>query len=244
MDLKEIIYKRKSTRSYTGELVSDVTLHQIHKFVAEIKPLYPDIKIQSRIVEKDSVKCILPWIPPQLIAIFSEDKEGAFENAGFVYQQLDLYLQSLGLGVCWLGMGRISAQDILTVQPADNLKFVMLLAFGHPKGNALRSDTTEFKRKALSEISDQSDEQLEPARFAPSSVNSQPWYFTHEEDTIHAYCVSPGFFKAFSLGDMNKIDMGIALAHMYVANPESLLFFKADYVKPLKGYYYVGSFTL
>lgn len=242
MELKEMIYKRKSIRSYTGELVNDVTLHQIQKFASGLKPLYPNIKTEFKIVEKDHVKCILPWLPPQLIAIFSEDKEGAYENAGFLFQQMDLYLQSIGLGTCWLGMGKMSAQDLTAVQTSDNMKFIMLLAFGYPSGNALRSDVSEFKRKPLAEISDQEDKKLEPARLAPSSVNSQPWYFTHEDDKIHVYCTNPKLLKY--LGNMNRIDIGIALAHLYVTNTEKFQFFHSDPKTPIKGFYYVGSFTL
>ena len=71
---------------------------------------------------------------------------------------------------------------------------------------------------------------------APSSVNSQPWYFTHEGDTIHAYCT-----KASIIPDMNRIDMGIALAHMYVANPETFRFFRAETPPEKPGYAYIGS---
>ena len=46
------------------------------------------------------------------------------------------------------------------------------------------------------------------------------------------------------LGDLNQIDMGIALAHMYVANEETFRFFKVDDVKEIKGYAYIGSFTI
>lgn len=244
MDLKEMIYKRKSTRSYTGEPVGEAMLQKIKEFVTNIKPLYPNIKVRSEIVAKDSVKCIFPWTTPQLIAIFTEDKEGALENVGFMFQQLDLYLQSLGLGVCWLGMGRLNTQGVVETKSEDGLRFTMMLAFGYPKGEPHRASIAEFKRKSLAEISDKQDERLEPARFAPSSVNSQPWYFAHEGDTIHTYCALQGIFKAKMLGEMNQIDMGIALAHMYVANPETFHFFTVDNVKEIKGYVYIGSFTI
>ena len=216
--LNEMIYKRKSVRSYTGEPVDEATIQKIKDFTSNIKPLYPDIKVRSEIVSKENVRCILPWLTPQLIAIFTEDKEGALENVGFIYQQLDLYLQSIGIGVCWLGMGMLRRQ-VAAEMCKDGTKCVMLLTFGYPNGDALRSDVSEFKRKALSEISDMQDERLEPARFAPSSTNSQPWYFTHEGETIHAHCALKGLLRAKILGDMNRMDMGIALAHMYVANP-------------------------
>lgn len=244
MELKEIIYKRKSTRSYTNIPVDATTIQKIEKFTANIKPLYPNIKVRSEIVSRDSVKCICPWTTPQLISIFTEDKEGALVNVGFIFQQLDLYMQSLGLGVCWLGMGKLSTQGIMETKNDDGLEFVMMLAFGQPKGEALRSAVVDFKRKSLADISDIRDERLEPARLAPSSVNSQPWYFTHEGDTIHAYCALQGFLKAKMLGDMNQIDMGIALAHLYITNPDTFRFFKAEGVKEIKGCAYIGSFTI
>ena len=244
MELKEIIYKRKSNRSYTNIPVDAATIQKIEEFTANIKPLYPNIKVRSEIVNRDSVKCICPWTTPQLISIFTEDKEGALVNVGFIFQQLDLYMQSLGLGVCWLGMGKLSAQGIVETKNDDGLEFVMMLAFGQPKGEALRSAVVEFKRKSLTDISDMRDERLEPARLAPSSVNSQPWYFTHEGDTIHTYCALQGFLKAKTLGDMNQIDMGIALAHLYITNPDTFRFFKAEGVQEIKGYAYIGSFTI
>lgn len=239
-----MIYRRKSVRSYTGQPVEEETLQKIKEFLVNIKPLRPDIKVHSEIVGRDSVKCICPWTTPQLIAIYSEEKEGALENVGFIFQQLDLYMQSIGLGVCWLGMGRLSGKKTVDMESKDNLKFVIMLAFGHPKGETLRSDIKEFKRKNLYQISDIEDERLEPARFAPSSVNSQPWYFTHEGDSIHTYCACKGLLKAKILSDMNQIDIGIALAHMYVANEETFEFFKADNVAEIKGYAYVGSFRV
>ena len=165
-----------------------------------------------------------------------------YENAGFMFQQLDLYLQSIGMGVCWLGMGKMNNKDIKGSEQ-DNLKFVILLAFGYPHDDPPRSSTSEFRRKALSEICDIPNPKLEPARLAPSSVNSQPWYFTHENNVIQAYRSIGGGINTM-LGDMNRIDMGIALAHMYVANPDTFCFFKSQNAKNIKGYKYTGSFTI
>lgn len=244
MNLKEIIYRRKSNRSYTNVPVDEATLQKITEFTANIKPLYPDIKVRSEIVNRESVKCICPWTTPQLITIFTEDKEDALVNIGFIFQQLDLYIQSLGLGVCWLGMGKLSTQGIVETKRDDDLQFVMMLAFGEPKGEALRGAVVDFKRKTLADIADKEDERLEPARLAPSSVNSQPWYFTHEGDEIHTYCALQGLFKAKMLGDMNQIDVGIALAHMYVSNPDTFRFYKKEGGAEIKGCAYMGSFTI
>lgn len=242
MELKELIDQRKSTRSYTGVPVDEATLRDIQTFIAGAKPLYPNIRVGCEIVPREQVKCLCPWTTPQVLAIFTEETAGALENVGFLFQQADLYLNALGLGSCWLGMGRLSAQGV--PKQDGGLNFAIMLAFGHPKGPHLRRSRSEFRRKPLSELSDWPDERLEPARLAPSSVNSQPWYFLHEGEAIHAYCAQRGFPGNRFLSDMNRIDMGIALAHLYVANANSFRFFCADSVPTVKGRQYLGSFTL
>lgn len=244
MELYELIGRRRSTRSYTGVSVDAETIQKIRDFMANMTPLYPEIKTRGEIVGSEHVKCILPWSTPQTVAIFSEEADGALENVGFLYQQLDLYLQSLGLGSCWLGMGRLNPKDNETLKPRDGMRFVMMIAFGHAKGEVLRSGPEEFKRKALADISDRPDERLESARLAPSSVNSQPWYFVHGGEGLHAYCALSGLIKKKKPGDMNRIDMGIALAHLYLANRDTFRFYKAKKPAELKNYCYIGSIKI
>ena len=229
MTLNEMIFRRKSCRSFTNVPVDAATIETIRAF--PMKPLYPDIKVRWDIVLRDQVKCICPWTTPQLIAIYSEEAEGYLENIGFLFQQMDLYLQTLGLGVCWLGMGRMNPK---TTTAVEGMKFVIMLAFGHPKGDRLRHDLKEFKRKSMEQITDTPDPRLEPARLAPSAVNSQPWFFAHEGHTIHVYYAKKG----------SRLDIGIALAHLCVSNENTFQFFKADQATDLPGYTYIGSVTL
>lgn len=242
MTPREMILHRKSVRSYTDRKVSDQLLAEIRARISTLQPLYPHIAVRAEIVERSSVRCICPWATPQLLSVFSEEKEGWLENVGFLFQQLELDLQSRGLGVCWLGLGQLNRQGQQETARKDGLRFAIMLAFGYPKGQQLRQSPAEFRRKPLSAISDIEDPRLECARLAPSSVNSQPWYFTHDGDTIHVYCARKGLLSA-AIGDMNRIDMGIALSHLYVTNPETFRFFQSD-APQLKGYQYLGSVTL
>ena len=226
MTLHEMIFMRKSCRSFTNVPVDAATIETIKAF--SMKPLYPEINVRMDIVSRDKVKCICPWTTPQLITIYSEEAEGYSENIGFLFQQMDLYLQTLGLGVCWLGMGRMNHK---TTTAVEGMKFVIMLAFGYPKGDQLRHDLKGFKRRPMEQITDKPDPRLEPARLAPSAVNSQPWYFTHEGEAIHVWCSKKG----------NRLDAGIALAHLYVANIDTFRFFKTENVTEVPGYTYIGS---
>ena len=229
MTLNEMIFKRKSCRSFTNVPVDAATIETIKAF--PMKPLYPEIPVHWDIVPRNQVKCICPWTTPQVITIYSEEAEGYLENIGFLFQQMDLYLQTLGLGVCWLGMGRMNPK---TTTAVEGMKFVIMLAFGYPKGDQLRHDLKSFKRKSMEQITDHPDPRLEPARLAPSAVNSQPWFFVHAGDTIHVWCSKKG----------SRLDAGIALAHLYVSNEDTFRFFHADHIADLPGYTDIGSVTL
>lgn len=240
MELKNIIYRRKSVRKYTGEPVDNETIQKILDFCNQATPLDPDIQVEAKVVNRDQVRFYLPWKTPQLLAIFSEDKPGYLENVGFLFQQVELYLHTLGLGACWLGLGKFRKNEIPQVEGRE---FVIFIAFGKA-AEPLCREQADFNRKPLAEITDVEDARLECARLAPSSTNSQPWYFTHEGDTIHAFCCEAGFLRHRLLGNMNRIDMGIALAYLYLENREAFRFFSAEPKEIPKGYRYTGSFTL
>lgn len=231
--MKDVIFSRKSCRSYTDTLLD---LEVFSEALANLTPLYPEIRTEFRIVSREEVRSVCRFIPKQLIAAYSEVKDGYLENVGFLLQQVDLRLQKNGIGVCWIGLGKP------TVEGPSDKEFVILLAVGEPDCEIKRT-REEFTRKPPVEISDIADPKLEPARFAPSAINSQPWYFVHENDTVHVYRTTNILKKSFSLGRMNQIDMGIALAHLYISDPDTFRFFSAD-APQKKGYVYVGSVTL
>jgi nitroreductase len=237
--MENVIYYRRSCRSYSSEPLSRAELAEIEDFSKTLVPLDRKIRSAMQIVPGDAVRFYFPWKAPQLIAFFSENKPGYLENAGFLLQQMDLWLQSRGLGVCWLGLGKLKNQ----VTIPEGMEFVILLAFGTPK-ETLSREMRKFNRKTMAEISDREDKKLECVRVAPSSTNSQPWYFTHEGETIHAFRSEAGLLRHAMLGTMNRIDMGIALAHLYVENKESFRFFSAEPTQIPAGHCYTGSFIL
>ena len=167
------------------------------------------------------------------MALFSERKGLYKENIGFVFQQASLFMQSIGIGNCWVGLGSVKENK-------DD--FIILIAFG--KSNDMTRDRSGFKRKSLSQISDFEDERLIPAQLAPSAINSQPWFFKHSEDGFDVYQIKQNLLKRQVLKKWNPIDVGIALAHMYVANESSFEFNVKNNYDELKGYTYTGSIKI
>jgi nitroreductase len=240
MELKEMIFKRKSIRKYNKEnlLISDID--DINSFIRNIEPLYKDIEVKFEVVSKNNVKSIFNWLSEEVIVAYSEDKVGCYENIGFMMQQLDLYLQSKGLGTCWIGLGKLDSLPLEIKN--NNMKFIIMMTVGY-HNEEFRNSSLDFKRNKLEEISDVVDERLEVARLAPSSINNQPWYFVHDENKIHMYIAYRNVFFKRAMENLLLIDGGIALAHLYVEHP-NFKFSKEVEIKPRKGYNYLGSFTL
>ena len=211
----------------------EIDMDSIHNFVSHVKPLNDDINYYYEILTRDEVNLRTRWSAPYYLALFSEKKDSYLENIGFVFQQVSLYLQSIGIGSCWVGLGSIKKK---------NPEFVILIAFG--KSEKMTRNLEDFKRKSLDDISDSADERLMPARLAPSAVNSQPWYFKHTDNGFDVYQTKLNIVKRQFLKKWNPIDVGIALAHMYVANEKTFEFYKKADFEKIKGYTYIGSIKI
>lgn len=230
MKLEEQIYLRKSCRKYLDE---PVNLDLIDEFMSNVKPLNEDIKYRYEFLKQNEVSSKMHFKAPYYLVIYSEIKENYMVNAGFIFQQLCLYLQSQGIGSCWLGLGSPKKKDS---------EFVILISFG--KSDDMTRTLDEFKRNNLSKISDEVDESLIPAQLAPSAMNSQPWYFKHTVDGFDVYQVKQNIIKRQLLKRWNPIDMGIAISHMYIANENTFEFKIKDNFDELKGYTYIGSIKI
>ena len=100
-----------------------------------------------------------------------------------------------------------------------------------------RYQDREVPRELLEEL-------LTAACWAPSAENTQPWYFKHSPDGFDVYQVKHNIIKRQFVKKWNPIDVGIALAHMYVANEDTFEFYrKADFEK-INGHIYAGSIKI
>lgn len=229
MNLEKQIYIRKSCRNYSDE---EIDMDLIHDFMRSVKLLNEGISYRYDILEIGDVNNLARFSAPYYLAIYCDNKENHVDM-GFIFQQLCLYLQSIDIGNCWVGLASPKKRS------SD---FVISIAFG--KSEQMTRDVSSFKRKSLSKISDVEDERLIPAQLAPSSINSQPWYFKHSDDSFDVYQVKANFLKRQFVKKWNSIDVGIVLAHMYVANEDTFEFSKKTSFDDIKGHTYIGSIKI
>lgn len=238
ISLYENIFKRKSTRKYHMSPLDDKILADIKAFAESLIPLFPEINTSYEIT--NDAKNLLPIKAPYYFMLSSEQTGDYLQNIGFIWQQMDLYLSSIGLGSCWLGMAR-PKNEIKTVDES-RYPFVISLCFGKPQDSPHR-DISEFRRKLLSEISSGIDDRVEAARLAPCAVNSQNWFFDCVKGSIDVYQKKLTPAMSLIYNKMNKIDMGIAICHLYFAtiHKENKFIFEKQPEKQKKGYIYLGT---
>jgi len=214
--LYEAIFSRRSIRKYDMISLSEEALKSIREYADSVKPLDESIPYEFTYLGTDDVKNILPVKAPHYICLYSQKKGNYLMNAGFMLQQIDLYLSASNLASCWLGMAKPSKG---VPQLHNDLEYVIMLAFGNTAEPIHRADTSEFKRKSMSSISSivNRDELLEPVRLAPSASNTQPWFFSEKAGVITVSREKLSFIKAPLYDKMNQIDIGIALCHLWLS---------------------------
>ena len=229
--MNEIIRKRKSVRKYDIAPLDGAMLKKVQEQIEKVTPLYPDIRYSIEIADK--IKGIFNVKSPHYLIFRSEEKDGAYENIGFIGQQMDLFFSFSGIGSCWQGGAKPAEKK------ESALQYVAGIAFGKP-AEPLYREPSQFKRKALAEISEGKDERLEAARLAPSAINAQNWYFVADNGKIHCYRKKSNPLLGFIYNKLHCIDMGIALLHI-AKESKSFQFVKAPSAPERDGHVYMGT---
>ena len=211
--LHPIIFKRKSFHLFREtDHISQAELEQIAVQYKTFTPLVDDIQTAIRIVPADKTTCKRGQ--EYCILLYSERKDNYLQNIGYIGEQLDLYLASLGIGALWFGIGK-------TDEPIYNgLDFVIMIAIAKVSEDKFRKDMYKSKRKSLDEIwnGEHYREIGNIVRFTPSACNTQPWKVTAEEGALTVYRYKKpgkrGIMPADKVAHYNRIDIGIFLCFL------------------------------
>lgn len=128
MTLYEAVYTRKSIRNFRKDKVETSILEGMIQFYHEMEPLFPGIETSIELIDtqgskkaKSRLGGIINVAAPYYLVIYTEDKERADMNAGYIMQQISLYLFSKGVGSCFQGMGHLKGE-----MPKEGMRCVIL----------------------------------------------------------------------------------------------------------------------
>ena len=220
--MKEAIVARRSVRSYTGEPLSPSLIDELAEFISGIKPLHDNIPVDIELYEaedfhRDFARSAMYRGTDFVVLRSARNSQGYGQNVGFIGEMIALWLTHKGIASCWGGLAKQK-----TAPSRGQLPYMIAIEFGRGNNAPFRRLPEEAPRKKLHEIllNEISRPEylsiIEAGRLAPSAMNLQPVRYYTRDDGIYI-CRKSMPLKNTLIGDMQQIDVGIAMANMYVA---------------------------
>lgn len=230
--VKDLIAQRKSVRTYDGTPLRAEDRRKLEEYAQSLQNPF-GVAVTFRILDAKSQKLSSPVVlgtDAYLGAKVSRvpRAEIAF---GYAFEKFVLYAQSLGVGTVWLAatIDRPAFERAMEVRADEVMPAVTPLGYPAPKKSVreslmrttIKADKrlpveTLFFRDGFTQPMRPEDagrfrDALEMVRLAPSAGNKQPWRIVIRGDTAHFY--EKKSLPQNALGDIQKVDVGIALAH-------------------------------
>lgn len=183
--------------------------------------------------------------PPAFIAGAVRKSVKDMEDFGYLMELAVLQMTDLGLGTCWLGGSFTHSSFAKRIELADDELLPAVIAVGYiseehyPPADWVRQLANarsrhkweylffdgSFTQPISREMAGRYAIPLEMVRLAPSASNKQPWRVLRTDTGWHFYLQrTPGYGKGLASlvvhGDLQRIDMGIAMCHFAVTAQE------------------------
>lgn len=238
--LSKALRQRRSVRTYLKKPVDPSVLESLQAYAAEIQNPFG---IEVRFVFLDAKEHhlsapVLSNEPFYIAAVVNKVPYGE-EAVGYAFEKLMLKAVSEGLGTVWIGgtMKRELFEKAAGIKEGERMPCITPI--GYPAKPAFResmmrkgvgadkrisSDELFFEGSFTVPLTEQDpviNEALEAVRWAPSAVNKQPWRIVRKDGRFHFYKYSEKNYFSEAVGDMQRIDMGIALCHFITVLEEN-----------------------
>jgi nitroreductase len=246
----ELIKRRRSVRNFIAEELSRDLEIRIRQLLARHTTGPMGNRVTFHLVDKDFSKeakgvrlGTYGFIKGARYFVAGEAGAGPFteEDYGYLLETVILHLTGMDLGTCWLG-GTFSRSEFAEIiQPSPGSVIPAVTPVGHPapamstREQLIRMGAKSDQRKPWTALffDDQLNNPisreaagnlsipLEMVRIAPSASNKQPWRIVRKGDAFH-FCLSrtAGYGGVFKGVDLQRIDIGIAMAHFEHSSSE------------------------
>ncbi len=218
----EAIGKRRSVRKFQMTAIDPRIMKQINCFIQSLAPLHPQAAYRIAVVEayntqKHVFKGMFLVQAPYYLVLSAKEHSFAAVNAGYVMEQIVLYLVSKGFATCYLGDAKQKAD-------LDQYRPMIVVAFGRAAVSAAKKPSARKKLTELVEqppVAEQNARKiLEAARLAPSALNLQPWRFQLQQGKIHIFMKKDNLMQTKRMKELNLLGIGIVMCHMALAAEE------------------------
>ena len=231
-NLMEVIKGRRSVRTFDGNTLSDEHRKAIEDYMKDIPNPF-DIPVEFLLMDAKEHGLVSPVLAGERLYVTAKVEKKPYADVafGFSFEKLVLYAWSLGIGTVWIGgtMKRELFEKAAGLKSGEMMPCVSPLGYPAEK----RSFKESMMRKGIGADSRISQDKLffegewghaldpaddmaeifEMVQWAPSAVNKQPWRIVYRDGVYHFYEKKDKGYNNDVTGDLQKIDVGIALCH-------------------------------
>lgn len=233
MNTMELIRTRRSVRSFDRKPISPEEREKLLSFTETIQNPY-GIPVSFRLLEAEAHGLSSPVLKGDTLYIAATvpDAPHSEEAFGYSFEEMVLYAWSLGIGTTWIAgtLNRKLFEKEAGVREGERMYCVSPLGYPAKKMSvkeiAMRRGIKADERlpahrlffdgsfeAPLGDAEEPVAAALEAVRLAPSAVNRQPWRILRMGNAFHFYLKHDKGYADAPGGDIQKIDMGIALCH-------------------------------
>ena len=217
MTIQEAISARHSVRKYLDKVIPADIIAALQDKIAECNKV-GNLNIQLVQNETRAFTGMLSYgqfsgVKNYLVMVGKKSKD-LDERVGYYGEQLVLFVQTLGLNTCWVGLSYRKVPEAYNVGKDEKLVCMIALGYGETQGIG-------HKIKSIEEVSNASDitpswfkKGVEAALLAPTAVNQQKFSFEHVGMKNNCHQIRAK--KGFSMIGYTKIDLGIAKYHFEI----------------------------
>ena len=199
--------------------------------------------------------------PPTFIGGVVKNTLDGMVDFGYLFEQVILLLTMNHLGTVWLG-GTFTRDDFSIDHEEDEI-IACVSPVGYPANKSMREkvirgfskadkrlpfDELFFYGKDLKALprNHKYRPYLEAVQVGPSASNKQPWRIVLVDQTFHLFLKRTKGYGTSLKMDIQAIDMGIALSHLYLSLREDGLKVSFEEKKPfaLEGAEYIMSLKI
>jgi len=240
--IEKTVNARHSVRSYQKRSIPSEEKEKIRNYITGLtNPFSVDVSFQllgnnpAETGEKLGTYGVIKGASDYVGASVAPCDLG-LEALGYSFEQLILYLTSLGFGTCWLGgtFDRSAFAAAMKLKEGDLFPVISPIGYPQEKRRMIDSVTRwiaksdqrlewqdlffkeDFSHSLTPAEAGDYAFPLEMLRLAPSAVNKQPWRIVQDQRGYHFYEAQSMKKNKFGI-DIQRTDIGIGACHFHLA---------------------------
>lgn len=236
--IKDTIRKRTSVRTFDGKNITAEDKSKLEEIIRTADNPF-GVPVDFMLLDAKENGLSSPVIVGCELYLAAKVKRVKYYELAFGYsfEMVCLLAHTLGLGTVMLAasLSRAAFEKAINVQADEVMPVASPVGYSANKRSIreslMRKGLKADERLPFEKLFFENDfshslsngstffDSLQMARLAPSAANKQPWRAVVIDNTVHFYEYKT--MKDSPLGDIQKVDMGIALSHFDLTEKEN-----------------------